>query len=202
METKKYRAVIVTPLGTITGPIVDLTQEDYKELQSQYADIGSLEGFSLLTSEGEVFLHKNLIKRSLIRLEYAGEGSEIFPPTGVINYTSKMKKEMNQTFETFLLEYTGRDIEHHISTGTTGLEFARHCWDRASKLNQPLAKCEPEAARQPRNQSVSDADIQPFKFAGLRNGKIVELANDKLSLNHDHISQIVEIELDTLTRIK
>lgn len=191
METKKYRTVIVTPLGTITGPIVDLTKEDYKELQSQYADIGSLEGFSLLTSEGEVFLHKDLIKSSLIRLEYAGEGSEIFPPTGVI--TSKTKKEMNQTFETFLLEYTGRDIEHHISTGTTGLEFARHCWDRASKLNQPLAKCEPqEAAR----QSVSDADTQPFKFAGLRNGKIVEFSNDKLSLNHDHIDQIIEIELD------
>lgn len=33
------------------------------------------------------------------------------------------------------------------------------------------------------------------KFAGLRNGKIVEFANDKLSLNHDHIDQIVEIKL-------
>lgn len=35
-----------------------------------------------------------------------------------------------------------------------------------------------------------------FKYAGLHNGKIVEFANDKLSLNHDHIDQIIEIELD------
>jgi hypothetical protein len=34
------------------------------------------------------------------------------------------------------------------------------------------------------------------KFAGLRNGKIVEFSSDRLSLNHDHIDQIVEIELD------
>lgn len=34
------------------------------------------------------------------------------------------------------------------------------------------------------------------KYAGLRNGKIVEFSNDKLSLNHDHIDQIIEIELD------
>lgn len=34
-----------------------------------------------------------------------------------------------------------------------------------------------------------------LKYAGLRNGKIVEFAKDKLALNHDHIDQIVEIEL-------
>jgi hypothetical protein len=36
-----------------------------------------------------------------------------------------------------------------------------------------------------------------MKYAGLRNGKIVEFSNDRLSLNHDHIDQIVEIELNT-----
>jgi len=35
-----------------------------------------------------------------------------------------------------------------------------------------------------------------IKFAGLRNGKIVEFSNDKLSLCHDHIDQIIEIELE------
>jgi hypothetical protein len=34
------------------------------------------------------------------------------------------------------------------------------------------------------------------KYAGLRGGKIVEFSNDRLSLNHDHIDQIIEIELD------
>jgi hypothetical protein len=34
------------------------------------------------------------------------------------------------------------------------------------------------------------------KFAGLRNGKIVEFSNDRLDLNHDHIDQIFEIQLD------
>jgi len=34
------------------------------------------------------------------------------------------------------------------------------------------------------------------KFAGLRNGKIVEFSNDRLDLNHDHIDQIIEIQLD------
>jgi hypothetical protein len=37
------------------------------------------------------------------------------------------------------------------------------------------------------------------KYAGLRNGKIVEFSNDKLSLNHDHIDEIVEIQLDNPT---
>ena len=40
---------------------------------------------------------------------------------------------------------------------------------------------------------------EKMKYAGLRNGKIVEFANDKLSLNHDHIDQIIEIELDNPT---
>jgi hypothetical protein len=35
-----------------------------------------------------------------------------------------------------------------------------------------------------------------IKYAGLRDGKIVEFSNDKLSLNHDHIDQIIEIELE------
>lgn len=38
-------------------------------------------------------------------------------------------------------------------------------------------------------------NLGTLKYAGLRNGKIVEFANDKLSLNHDHIDQIIPIEL-------
>jgi len=51
---------------------------------------------------------------------------------------------------------------------------------------------------------VDDSDIKTqyhgtdkdIKYAGLHNGKIVEFSNDKLSLNHDHIDQIIEIELN------
>jgi hypothetical protein len=38
--------------------------------------------------------------------------------------------------------------------------------------------------------------IEVNKFAGLRNGKIVEFSNDRLALNHDHIDQILDIHLD------
>jgi hypothetical protein len=42
----------------------------------------------------------------------------------------------------------------------------------------------------------SDGTLRNQKFAGLRNGKIVEFSNDRLSLNHDHIDQIIEIKLN------
>jgi hypothetical protein len=42
-------------------------------------------------------------------------------------------------------------------------------------------------------------NLGQLKYAGLRDGKIVEFAKDKLALNYDHIDEIVEIVLDNPT---
>ena len=36
-----------------------------------------------------------------------------------------------QSFEAFVLEWTGRDMAYHAQYETTGLTFAKACWERA-----------------------------------------------------------------------
>jgi hypothetical protein len=79
--------------------------------------------------------------------------------------------QRDEEFEEFVYQWTGKDIEYHNNAHTTGLSFAWACWNRALTFDR-------------------------FKYAGLRNGKIVEFAKDKLALNHDHIDQIVEITIN------
>lgn len=43
----------------------------------------------------------------------------------------KQEEPPRITFEEFIKQYTKRDMEYHIRNKTTGLEFARACWNAA-----------------------------------------------------------------------
>ena len=40
------------------------------------------------------------------------------------------------TFEEFVIEWTGRDMDYHTRNRTTGLEFAAKAWEAATKAER------------------------------------------------------------------
>ena len=40
------------------------------------------------------------------------------------------------SFEEFVEQWTGRDIEYHTRNKTSGLEFARAAWETATKVER------------------------------------------------------------------
>jgi len=54
------------------------------------------------------------------------------------------EKELNDAFDTFVLEYTGRDMAYHKRNATTGLEFARMAWLEAFRLDGAHLEAQPE----------------------------------------------------------
>lgn len=43
-------------------------------------------------------------------------------------------------FERHVLQWTGRDMAYHHRNGTTGLEFAWHCWQAGAANAAPAAR--------------------------------------------------------------
>ena len=58
--------------------------------------------------------------------------SNVAPDVTLSDYIARKQEEPPRiTFEEFIKQYTKRDMEYHIRNKTTGLEFARACWNAA-----------------------------------------------------------------------
>lgn len=69
MDTKKYRIVVVTPLGTIFGKVQDWTNEEYLREVRFYAGINNLQNVNFASTQGRVFIPGDLLKKSFVRIE-------------------------------------------------------------------------------------------------------------------------------------
>jgi hypothetical protein len=69
METKKYRIVAVTPLGTIFGKVQDWTQAEYLHEVRFWAGIHTLQNANFASTQGRVFIPGDLLKKSFVRIE-------------------------------------------------------------------------------------------------------------------------------------
>jgi len=45
-------------------------------------------------------------------------------------------REVGMTYEEFVLEYTNHDMDYHRRYGTTGIEFGRECWEKATNQSR------------------------------------------------------------------
>jgi hypothetical protein len=79
-----------------------------------------------------------------------------------------MSPQLRQTIQNFLVEYTNTPDDLH---------FDAQFLAKATRLLQ---------------QSI----VENYSWAGLRNGVIIELSSDSLSLHHDHIDEIIPIKLE------
>lgn len=85
-----------------------------------------------------------------------------------------MSPQLRQTIQNFLVDYNNTPNDLHFDA-------------------QFLAK----ATRLLQQSIVEDYKIpEDYSWAGLKNGVIIELSRDSLSLHHDHIDEIIPIKLD------
>lgn len=85
-----------------------------------------------------------------------------------------MSPSLRQTIQNFLVEYNNTPNDLHFD-------------------GQFLAK----ATRLLQQSIVEDYKIpENCSWAGLKNGVIIELSRDSLSLHHDHIDEIIPIRLE------
>jgi hypothetical protein len=69
MDTKKYRIVVVTPLGTIFGKVQDWTEAEYMGEVRFYGGIHALQNATFVSTQGRVFIPGDLLKKSFVRIE-------------------------------------------------------------------------------------------------------------------------------------
>lgn len=49
--------------------------------------------------------------------------------------------QARDAFERHVLQWTGRDMTYHHRNGTTGMEFAWHCWQAAVAAEHDVPLC-------------------------------------------------------------
>ena len=95
-----------------------------------------------------------------------------------------MSPQLRKSIQNFLTDYQNK-LTELSKLGLNGYE-----WDDS---NTWLEK----ATRLLQQSIVEDYKIpEDYSWAGLKNGVIVELARDSLSLHHDHIDEIIPIRLE------
>ena len=57
---------------------------------------------------------------------------ELSPAKGRLTDGLGYTDPARDVFERHVLQWTGRDVAYHHRNGTTGLEFAWHCWQAGS----------------------------------------------------------------------
>ena len=72
---KKYRTVVVTPLGEIIGVKQEMTALEYEDRVRLYMDVQLFKQFHMKAMQGwavsDVFIPGDMMKKSFIRLENA-----------------------------------------------------------------------------------------------------------------------------------
>lgn len=89
-----------------------------------------------------------------------------------------MSPQLRETIQNFLVDY-----DNTVDDFTSLADYDLWLETAVNLLQQSI---------------VEDYKIpEDYSWAGLKNGVIVELSQDSLSLRHDHIDDIIPIRLDT-----
>jgi addiction module HigA family antidote len=112
-----------------------------------------------------------------------------------------MVRSRRESFEAFVLVYTGRDMMYHKRYGTTGLDFAWECWQAATKTMERSLTNEfnPDWATHPglhlaEYMELLDIDIPTLaRLTGMRGETVQAVLNGVEPIIEDEAESLAEI---------